>query len=203
MPIRAVVFDIGGVLEMNPSTGWVERWEERLQLPPGGINERMMDVWEGGSIGTISEEVVEQQVAERLGFDEEQLRAFMADLWKEYVGELNSELAAYFASLRPRYQTAILSNSFVGARRQEEEAYHFAEMCDLLIYSHEEGMAKPEPRFFELACERLGVQPAEMIFLDDVAGHVAAARELGIHGIRFQGTAQAIADIGTCLQENG
>ena len=202
MPIRAVVFDIGGVLESNPKTGWGEQWEQRLHLQPGAINERLMDVWSAGSIGSISEEAVEQQVGERLKLDQAQLDAFMADLWKEYVGELTSELAAYFASLHPRYQTAILSNSFVGARRKEEDLYHFAEMCDLVIYSHEEGMAKPEPRFFALACERLGVQPAEMIFLDDVAGHVAAARELGIHGIRFQDTAQAIADIEACLQAN-
>src|SRR5262245_41696361 len=139
MPIRAVVFDIGGVLEFTPSTGWEEDWEQRLQLQPGAINERMMDVWEAGSIGTIAEEEVVQQVAERLRLDQAQLRAFMADFWKEYVGELNAELAAYFAGLRPRYQTAILSNSFVGARRVEQERYHFGEMCDLIVYSHEEG----------------------------------------------------------------
>jgi epoxide hydrolase-like predicted phosphatase len=202
MPIRAVVFDIGGVLESNPKTGWGEQWEQRLHLQPGAINERLMDVWSAGSIGSISEAEVEQQVGERLKLDQAQLDAFMADLWKEYVGELNSELAAFFASLRSRYQTAILSNSFVGARRREEDLYHFAEMCDLVIYSHEEGMAKPEPRFFALACERLGVQPAEMLFLDDVAGHVASAQALGIHGIRFQDTAQAIADIEACLHAN-
>ena len=61
-------------------------------------------------------------------------------------------------------------------------------------------MAKPERRIFELTCERLGVQPTEMIFLDDHERAVVAARELGIHAILFQNTAQAIAAIEACLQ---
>ncbi len=200
MTIRAVVFDIGGVLEITPRTGWVEKWEARLHLKPGELDERLMDVWKDGSSGKISEEEVEQSIGEIMRIDQEQVEALMADLWEEYLGELNVELAAYFASLRPRYQTAILSNSFAGARDKEQERYHFAEMCDLLIYSHEVGMAKPEKRIFELTCERLGVQPAEMIFLDDHERAAVAARELGIHAILFQNTAQAIAAIQACLQ---
>ena len=97
-----------------------------------------------------------------------QLAAFMSDLWDEYLGTLNVELADYFAAIRPRYQTAIISNSFVGAREKEHERYSFGDMCDLIVYSHEVGIKKPDPRIFELACERLGIQPSEMIFLDDV-----------------------------------
>jgi len=41
----------------------------------------------------------------------------MADLCAEYLGTLNVELTNYFRELRPRYRTAMLSNSFVGARR--------------------------------------------------------------------------------------
>ena len=143
---------------------------------------------------------MEQSVGEILGMDQGQVEALMADLWEEYLGELNVELAAYFANLRPRYQTAILSNSFAGARGKEQERYQFAEMCDLIIYSHEEGIAKPERRIFELTCERLGVQPAEMIFLDDVERNIAAAREFGIQAILFRETKEAIAEIRACLQ---
>jgi hypothetical protein len=54
MVIRAVVFDIGGVLEITPDLGVHRRWETRLGLPDGEILERMRDVWQGGSIGTIT-----------------------------------------------------------------------------------------------------------------------------------------------------
>ena len=200
MAIRAVVFDIGGVLEITPDTGMTEKWEARLHLKPGELNERMASVWRDGSLGKCSEEHVQQSLREIIGMDQAQVDAFMHDLWEEYLGELNVELAAYFNSLRPRYQTALLSNSFVGARSKEQERYHFDEITDLIIYSHEVGIAKPERRIYELTCERLGVQPAEMIFLDDHERPVAAARECGIHAILFQETAQAIAAIQACLQ---
>jgi putative hydrolase of the HAD superfamily len=200
MTIRAVVFDIGGVLEITPRTGWVEKWEARLHLKPGELDERLIDVWRASSLGTISEEDMEQRTGEILGIDQGHVEALMADLWEEYLGELNVELAVYFASLRPRYQTALLSNSFVGARSREQERYHFAEICDLLIYSHEEGIAKPERRILELTCERLGVKPTEIVFLDNVEANVAAAREFGIQAILFRETKEAIADIQACLQ---
>src|SRR2546428_12100651 len=80
MTIRAVVFDIGGVLESTPRTGWEEKWEARLHLKPGELDERLMDVWRDGSSGTISEEEVEQSVGEILGMDQGQVEVLMADL---------------------------------------------------------------------------------------------------------------------------
>lgn len=201
MTIRAVVFDIGGVLEITPPTGWVARWEAQLGFQPGELDRRLGDVWRAGSIGTISEADVEQSVGAVLGLDRAQVAAFMADLWDEYLGTLNVELAAYFASLRPRYQTAIISNSFVGARRKEHERYQLGDICDLIIYSHEEGTRKPEPRIYELCCARLGVQPAEVVFLDDVEAAVTTACALGMQAIRFESNAQAIAAIEARLQQ--
>ncbi len=199
MAIRAVVFDIGGVLEITPPTGWVEKWEAHLHLQPGELDERLMDVWRDGSLGIIAEEDVKKRIGEIMGLEQECVEALMVDLWEEYLGTLNVELTDYFASLRPHYRTALLSNSFAGARSKEQERYQFANICDLLIYSHEEGVAKPKRRIFELACERLGVQPEEMIFLDDVEVNVAAAREFGIQAILFRETREAIADIRACL----
>lgn len=202
MTIRAVVFDIGGVLEITPDTGMTEKWEYHLHLKPGELNGRLRSAeWErDGSLGRRSEEELHKSLGEITGMDQAQVDAFLHDLWEEYLGELNVALAAYFSSLRPRYQTALLSNSFSGARRREQERYHFDEIGDLIIYSHEEGIAKPERRIFELTCERLGVQPAEMLFLDNVEPNVAAAREFGIHAILFRETTQAIADVQACLQ---
>jgi epoxide hydrolase-like predicted phosphatase len=202
MTIRAVVFDIGGVLEVVSQTGWDEKWEAFLHLKTGELEELLMDVWIDGSYSDISEEEMEKRIGEIIGIDQVQAKALMADVREEYLGELNVELTAYFSSLRPTYRTALLSNSFSGARDKEQERYRFAELCDLLIYSHEEGIAKPERRIFELTCERLAVRPAEIVFLDDVEANVASARELGIHSILFRETKEAIAAIQTCLQSS-
>ncbi|GHO49606.1 HAD family hydrolase [Ktedonospora formicarum] len=200
MAIKAVVFDIGGILELTPPTGYGARWEAKLEHEPGELNRRLGDIWQAGSLGHCTLADVEQAIGERLGMDRPQVEAFMGDLWKEYLGELNVELADYFRSLRPSYRTAILSNSFVGAREREEELYHFSEMSEFIIYSHEVGLEKPDERIFALTCERLGLAPEEVIFLDDWGEAIKAAKAFGIHGVHFQTNAQAIAEINALLE---
>jgi len=203
MPIRAVVFDIGGVLETTPRPTvaiMMESWEERLGLPAGAIGARLADVWEAGGVGACTEDDVRAALRTRLGMDQTQVDAFMDDLWIEYLGELNVELTTYFANLRPRYQTALLSNSFVGARQREQDRYQFGDITDLIVYSHEVGIAKPDPRIYALTCERLGIQPAEMLFVDDYAPNIAAARAFGAQAILYQTTEQTIAEIEAALR---
>jgi epoxide hydrolase-like predicted phosphatase len=195
MVIRAVVFDIGGVLEITPDLGTGRRWEARLGLPAGDLGQRMDDVWAGGGLGTITLDDVHLALRDRLGLDEQQLTAFMADVWREYLGSANTELIGYARGLRPRYRTGILSNSFVGAREREQAAYGFEDLVDDIVYSHEAGMAKPDPRIYALACARLGARPGETVFLDDTEPCVAGARDAGIHAVHYRDNAQAIAEI--------
>ena len=161
MPVHAVLFDIGGVLEINPSTGWVDRWATQLQLAPRELERCLDSVWGPGSIGELTLEEIERRVADALGLDHAALAALMNDVWAEYLGTLNHELVDYFGRLRPRYKTGILSNSFVGAREREQAAYGFENLCDVIVYSHEVGCMKPDPRIYQVACERLGVAPED------------------------------------------
>ena len=195
MAIRAVVFDIGGVLEITPDLGVYRRWEARLGLPAGEMGERMQDVWLGGGLGTITLDDVHQAITGRLGLDKRQVAAFMADMWREYLGTANTELIEYARGLRPRYRTGILSNSFVGARGREQAAYGFEDLVDEIVYSHEAGMSKPDRRIYALVCSRLNVRHDETVFLDDTDVCVAGAREAGIHAVRYRHNAQAIAEI--------
>jgi len=199
MVIRAVVFDIGGVLEITPDLGVHRRWEARLGLPPGDMEARMRDVWLGGSVGTITLDDVHEALRDRLGLDDRKLAEFMADLWREYLGTANTELIGYAGRLRPRYRTGIVSNSFVGAREREQAAYGFEDLVEEIVYSHEVGFSKPDPRIYALICTRLDVRPGEMIFLDDTEACVAGARDAGMHAVRYQDNAQAIAEIETAL----
>jgi epoxide hydrolase-like predicted phosphatase len=199
MGFRAVVFDIGGVLEFTPPMGMAEKWADQLGLAPSELPERLGAVFAAGQVGALTEAEVHGRIGQILALGPPDVDAFMGDLWTEYLGTLNAELTTYFAGLRPAYRTGIISNSFVGARERERERYGFEQLTDEIVYSHEVGISKPDLRIYEITCERLGVFPEEMIFLDDVEPNVAAAQDLGAHGILFTSTAQAITDIKSAL----
>jgi putative hydrolase of the HAD superfamily len=192
---KAVIFDIGGVLEMTPRTGWEERWAARLGMAQAELVSRLDPIWSQGEIGAVTLGEIERQTAEALALDEPALHDLMNDLWTEYLGTLNVSLARYFAGLRPRHRTGILSNSFVGARERERAAYGFEDMCDVIVYSHEEGLRKPERRFYEIVCERLAVRPEEAIFLDDFPACTEGARRAGLTAITFVDNEQAMAEL--------
>ena len=207
MPIRAVMFDIGGVLEVipeggDPATGFPafeDAWNTRLGLSPGGLEECLAELDEDGAYGRCTYAEWCARLRQSTGMSAADLDAFLAGFWDVYMGQPNEELIAYFRALRPRYRTAILANSYVGAREQEEARYGFSSMADVAIYSHEEGVQKPDPRMYALASQRLGISPAEIVFLDDRPENVDAARACGFQAILFSSTSQAIADIEALL----
>jgi epoxide hydrolase-like predicted phosphatase len=213
--IKAVVSDIGGVFELEPLgrdptarfPELIADWEMRLHLPPGAFHARRKAMnryfdaaGKDGELGTLSQVEWQAGLRQFIGMTPAQLEGFVEDFWKIYLGDPNPELVAYFSALRPRYRTALLSNSFDGAREREQDRYHFAERVDCIIYSHEVGLAKPDPRIYALTSQRLGVQPQEIVFLDDAERNVAAAAAYGFHAIVYQNNAQAIAEIDRCLQ---
>ncbi len=208
MPIRAVMFDIGGILEVIPEGGDPAvrfpaldvEWEARLELPPGHLTQCYEAIAADGAFGRCTYEEWCARFQAASGIRQADFDAYMAAFWDIYMGNPNEELIAYFRALRPRYRTAILSNSFVGAREQEEARYGFTSMVDLAIYSHEEGIRKPDARIFALAAERVGFPPGEIVFLDDVPENVDAARAYGFQAVLFTSTPQAIADVEALLR---
>jgi epoxide hydrolase-like predicted phosphatase len=201
MAVRAVVFDIGGVLEVPTDITLDGRWERRLGLRPGKFLDRLRRSGLGrdANLGRISETDFAQALGRLYGLDESATEELLAELWDWYSGELNTEMADYFQRLRPRYRTAILSNAAAGGRREEERRYGFSAMADVLVYSYEVGIEKPDRRIYEITCERLGVRPSEVVFLDDLEVNVVAARQVGMRAVRFQSTAQAIYEMEACL----
>lgn len=182
-------------MEVNPATGWPERWAVRLGLAADQLAQQIDRLWSGGDIGSVTLAEIERRTADALDLDEGALRELMNDAWAEYLGSLNRPLADYFRRLRPRFKTGILSNSFVGAREREQDAYGLQDMCDTIVYSHEVGHLKPAPAAYRIVCERLGVVPGEVLFLDDVQANVEGARAVGMRAISFSDTKQAISDI--------
>jgi len=156
MTIKAVVFDIGGVLEHVHDDAWpaiwIGGWERRMHLPAGHVAAALAEAEPSGDMvtGEMSEAQMRELYARALGLDEDQAHQMMAEMWDAYCGELDVALRDFAAGLRPKFATAILSNSADGARREEQRRFGFEELVDVIIYSHEVGVAKPDSAIFRL-----------------------------------------------------
>jgi putative hydrolase of the HAD superfamily len=199
--IRAVVFDIGGVLEYADDESWLTSWSADLNLTPDELSARLGRVDPHGqiTIGEWTEAQYVQRYRDVLGFPEEDTERFVETMWDWYCGELDQQMFEFAANLRPAYRTAILSNSADGARREEQARYGFEQLVDEIVYSHEVGLAKPDSRIYDLTCRRLGVQPEEVAFLDDVPENVEAARAVGWHALLHEDTPASIATLEALL----
>jgi putative hydrolase of the HAD superfamily len=95
-----------------------------------------------------------------------------------------------------------LSNSGPGAR-ERERCHGFELVTDDIVYSHEVGVAKPDPEAYVLTARRLEVEPHEVLFLDDLEANVVAARAAGWHAVLHVDTATSIAEMERIIDELG
>jgi HAD superfamily hydrolase (TIGR01509 family) len=192
--IRAVVADIGGVLEQIDESRWPGPWEERLGLTTGAIMAAREAMPGDAAIGEQTEAQIQQHWRVTFGLSESDAAELMADYWSYYRGTLDEPLYDWFRRLRPGLRTGILSNSSPGAR-QAESCWAFAGSTDVLIYSDEVGCKKPDPRIYRLMQRALDVEPEQIVFLDDLEANVLAARACGWQAIRHRSTPESIAQV--------
>jgi HAD superfamily hydrolase (TIGR01493 family) len=202
MPIQAVIFDVGGVLFHQTDRTAQYRWEARLGLATDMLGRAIwtMPISAQAEIGQASEDDVWAAVADRFQLNPVDRAALRGDFFSG--GMWNDRLLDYAQALRARYKTGIISNAWPNARRSIHDHIN-ATLFDDLIFSAEVGLAKPDRRIYALALDRLHVQPAEAIFVDDVAGNVEAARANGLTGIHFESTEQTSLEIERTLNHHG
>ena len=206
-PVRAVVLDIGSVLEVVDDGVFPAPFLERHGFAPDAFEVRVRALPGDGMTGGVSESEVRAHWQAELDLTEAQSDELMTDFWRWYVGTLDQPLYDWFAGLRDRgLVVGILSNSAPGAR--EAERHHgFEDITDDIVYSHEVGLAKPDPAIYALTARRLGVRPEEIAFLDDHPPNIDAARAAGWHAVLHEETAASIeameAMIGATAGEAG
>lgn len=187
MPIRAVIFDFGGVLVRTRSQHLRAAWEARLGLAPGTASAIVFNS-EGGraaQLGQITNAAHWQWVGEALGLQGEELARFRHDFFAEDV--LDRALLAYIDRLAAAgLHIGLLSNATDNARAVFANKYGLLSHFHSVTISAEEGMMKPDPRIFYIALARAGTQPAETVFVDDFAENIAAAQALGMIALHFQ-----------------
>lgn len=199
--IRAVIWDLGGVIVRTEDYAPREALAQRLGLGRLDLEEVVFAGASGtpAQLGQIDVERHLHNVCAHFGLPLDALPAFQDGFWGGDV--LDHTLVDYIRSLRPAYKTGLLSNAFSNLRHVVCDVWEFGDAFDAMVISAEVGMMKPDAAIYHLAAERLGVQPGEAVFVDDMPRNVDGARAAGMHSIQFRSTGQVIADLNRLLSE--
>lgn len=170
--IRAVIFDFFGVL---CSDGYWKSVKKDFRHP-----EKFGELSHDASRGVLSWEQFLAKLSNETGRSSEELGALFE---KE---QINPELFSYMDDIHKEYQTALLTNASHEYINSLTEKVELDNIFDEIIISSEIGLAKPDPRIYHYALEKLNRSPSETVFVDDTVKHIEAAKKIGITPILYQ-----------------
>jgi putative hydrolase of the HAD superfamily len=201
--MKAVIFDLGGVVFGSPFEHFDE-YERITGLPDGCVR------------GVIARSSVDGARA-ALERGELTMPEFNASLEAEARAEGHTIDAAEIMAMvgrgigaRPEMvaaierirehglKTAALTNNWP-SENGSPPGLHGLGIFDVVVESAVEGMRKPDPRIYELTLDRLAVDAADTVFLDDIGMNLKPARAMGITTIKVDSPAQAITDLEAVL----
>ncbi len=194
MTVRAIFFDLGGVVVRTEYQAPREHLAERLNTTYEDLSRIVFESESSqqASIGLITTEAHWQAVARRLGRPVSEIKSLREEFFAGDV--LDSSLLDFIRSLRPRFKTGVISNAWPDSRDYLVE--HRAEDAfDVVVISAEVGVMKPEPRIYQIALDKLGVTANEAVFIDDTPANIEAARALGMRGILFKESTRVLSDL--------
>jgi putative hydrolase of the HAD superfamily len=206
--LRAVISDFGGVLT-TPLMAAFAGVHERMGVPMEALGRAMQCLAErDGSYPLFELEKGRMTEADFL----RDIGAFVSeDLGRDV--QMHSFREVYFEGLQPNeamieqmrglrdrgLRMALLTNNIREWEPHWRGMLPVDEIFELVVDSAFVGMRKPEPEIYELTCERLGVPPAECLFVDDVEVNCQAAEALGMTAVWYREPEQAIAEIDAAL----
>ena len=203
MSIKAVIFDMGGVLvrteDRAPRSALGLRFGKTYTELNGIMFANKSSL--RASRGEISaRDHLQQQVMRTLDLPEtdEAIDSFINEFFRG--DKVDGEIIDYIQSLRPRYKTVLLSNAWDNLREILVKTWKIADAFDEIFISAEMGVAKPDPKIYEMVLEKLGIAPEETVFVDDSIENIESARKLGMHGIYFQDKDVAMAELKKVLE---
>jgi putative hydrolase of the HAD superfamily len=197
--IRAAFFDFGGVILSSPFEAF-NGFEERHGLPRDFIR----------TINSTNSDTNAWALFERsdVGFDEfcdlfeaecrEQGHEVAArELMPLLAGEIRPEMVEAVRLCKERLVTACLTNNWVGYRDDGRAAEpgtreDALSLFDHVVESSKVGVRKPDPRFYEIACELAGVEASEVVFLDDLGVNLKPAAAMGMTTIKVLDPKEAL-----------
>jgi putative hydrolase of the HAD superfamily len=201
MAIKAVIFDLAGVVLFTIRGTFNSLLAERLEAPLDEV-ERIMsdhtnDLWD---INELSDDAFYDHLLTELKQPLEKkaiIRKFVIDDF--YVDQ---EMLALIRELRKTYTTALLTNFPDHVHDFMKRSWHMDGAFDHIIVSADVKLIKPDPRIYQLTLERLGCLAHEAVFIDDRKINVEAAETLGIKGILFKDKHKTQASLSRILKSS-
>jgi putative hydrolase of the HAD superfamily len=203
--IRAILWDFGGVLTTSPFEAF-NRYERAHGIPIDFI--RTVNATNPERNAWAQFESAAVTIDEFNDLFEAESRALGPAIGGRNVvellsGDLRPRMVAVLDECKRHYLCACITNNVTAgagpsmARSPEGAAASAGVMgrFDLVVESSVEGIRKPNPRIYSLTCERLGIEPSEAVFLDDLGINLKPARALGMRTIKVVSETQAIADL--------
>jgi len=201
MSIRAVFFDLGGVIVRTEYQAPRQHLAERFGMDYDDIDKIVFGGGANGSaaratLGEITEDehwlnimkILKRPVSEYSRIRDE---FFAGDV-------VDRTLLDFLRSIKPKYKTGLISNAWSGLRNFILRE-RFDDAFKYMIISAEVGVAKPDPRIFQIALEQLQVKADEAVFVDDFIENIEACRKVGMTGIHFKDPESAIKQLKVLL----
>ena len=184
MSIRAVFFDLGGVILRTEYQAPREHLAEKLGMEYDDLVKVVFDSESGyqASMGAITPDEHWAAVVKRLKRPASEMEAIRHEF---FAGDIiDRTLLEFLRSLRGTYKTGLISNAW-GDLRDYIVREKFDDAFDHMIISAEVGAVKPEAKIYKIALEQAGVSANEAVFVDDFAVNIEGCEKVGMQGIYF------------------
>jgi len=198
MSIRAVYFDLGGVIVRTEYQAPRQCLAEKFGMDYEDIDKLVFGTPSAAraSVGEITEEQHWHQVMKMLKrpvSDYEHIRdEFLAG------DVIDHTILNFLRSIKPQYKVGLISNAWSGLRSYIVRE-KFADVFDHMTISAEVGAMKPSAKIYEFALEQLQVKAKEAVFVDDVLENIEACEKLGMKGIQFKDSESALKKLKALL----
>lgn len=192
--IRAVVLDFGGViLHVGDLQKHIVLAQE-IGIPLETLHHEVFDgpLSVAAQRGEISAQALWEALAQQWGLPPEKAEWLGLRFWEGI--RIDYELIDWLRRLRPRYHTGLLSNAWDDLRSMLRKL-GIDDAFDTIVISAEERLMKPQPEIYHRLLERLGVEPAQAVFVDDRRENVQAAHNLGFRTVHYRRREQALAEL--------
>ena len=201
MTVKAIIFDLGGVIIDLDFSNFYNRiiTQSPLNKPQTPI---ILEFFRQSDIyhqGLMSNEEFYQLACDLLQVCALDQKDFF-DAFNSIISGRNPKSIKLVKKLRNMNQYKLIALSNVNSSHWEyllRKNWGFLEYFDEMILSHEIHMTKPDKEIFQYAIQKAGCKPEEIVFIDDGLNNIRSARELGILGIKFTTNDELIKELET------